>query len=100
MHNAKTGKTYGAGVALSIAKKKVKTTLTAVLRNPKGAPKDTWRCAYHHYLYCAVLGHSSCASKECSANPKTKAERTAVLIHINKMEIEEELCKELLEQGT
>ena len=32
-------------------------------------------------------------------NPKTKAGRTAILLHIKKIEIEEELRKELLEQG-
>ena len=40
MNDAKTGKTYGAGVALKEAKKKAKETLTADARNPKDCPKE------------------------------------------------------------
>ena len=100
MNDEKTGKTYGAGVALKTAKKKAKNTLTAASRNPKGTPKELLRCPYHHPLYCTVLGHTSCASKECGAKPKIKAERTAILLHIKKLEIDEELRKELQDQGT
>ena len=100
MNDIKTGKTYGAGVALKTAMKKAEKNLTAASRNPKGTPKELLRCPYHHPIYCTVLGHTSCASKECAANPKSKAERQAILLHIKKMEVEEELQKELREQGT
>ena len=100
MNDAKTGKTYGAGVALSTAKRNAKTKLTSVSRNPEGTPKELLRCAYYHPLYCTVLGHTTCANKECGANSKTKTERTAIMLHLKNMEVDEELRKELLEQGT
>ena len=43
MEDARTGKTYGAGVALAQATKQAKDKLTAAARNPKGTPKELQR---------------------------------------------------------
>ena len=47
MEDARTGKTYGSGVALATAKKQAKERLTAAVRNPKGTPKHLLRCVYY-----------------------------------------------------
>ena len=72
MNDAKTGNTYGSGVALKDATKKAKETLTATVRNPKNCPKELQRCAYHHPLYCTSLGHTTALSLLCAMKKKTK----------------------------
>ena len=91
MEDARTGKTYGAGVALAAAKKTATAKLTAAGRNPEGTPKELMRCAYYHPLYCNVLGHNSAASKQCGVKSKTKEERKVILATLQKMQIEEDL---------
>ena len=91
MEDARTGKTYGAGVALAQATKQAKDKLTSAARNPKGTPKELMRCAYFHPLYCTILGHTSAANSQCGVKYKTKAERTVILATLKKIQIEEEL---------
>ena len=98
MHDAKTGKTYGAGVALKEATKKAKQKLTAAARNPKNTKKELLRCPYYHPLYCDVLGHTSASSIQCKMKQKSKEERKVALDTIQRLQIEEEL-KVLHENG-
>ena len=91
MNDAKTGNTYGSGVALKEATKKAKETLTAAARNPKDCPKELQRCSYHHPLYCTALGHTAASSLLCAMKKKTKEERKVISDHIKKLRIEEEL---------
>ena len=91
MNDLKTGKTYGSGVALKEAKKKAKETLSATARNPKDCPKELQRCAYHHPLYCTVLGHTTASSKACAMKQKSPEEQKVILDHIKTLRIEEEL---------
>ena len=51
MDDAKTGKTYGSGVALKAAKKNATDKLPAAMRNPEGTPKHLQRCAYYAYYW-------------------------------------------------
>ena len=84
MHDAKTGKTYGAGVALKEATKKATQKLTVAVRNPKNTKKELLRCPYYHPLYCDVLGHTSAGSQHCKMKQKSKEERKVDLIAIKK----------------
>ena len=92
MDDARTGKTYGAGVALAAAKKTAKEKHTAAARNPKGTPKECLRCPYYHPQFCTVLGHTSAASKSCAMNGKSKEERNSILATIKKWQIDAELA--------
>ena len=92
MEDARTGKTYGAGVALAAATKSATAKLTASMRNPEGTPKELLRCSYYHPLFCTVLGHTSCATKGCGVKHKSKDERKVILATIKRMQIEEELA--------
>ena len=92
MDDARTGKTYGAGVALAAATKSATAKLTASMRNPEGTPKELLRCSYYHPLFCTVLGHTSCATKGCGVKHKSKDERKVILATIKRMQIEEELA--------
>ena len=91
MHDAKTGKTYGSGVALKEAKKQAKERLTAAVRNPKGTKKELLRCPYYHPLYCNTLGHTTASSKACAMKAKSKEERKTIMEDIKRMVLEEEL---------
>lgn len=93
MEDAKTGKTYGSGVALKTAKKSAKEKLTAVARNPEGTPKHLQRCAYYPH-YCHILGHTTAASRCCGVNSLTPVERKAIIAKITELTIEEELVLE------
>ena len=99
MHDAKTGKTYGAGVALKEATKNAKQKLTAAVRNPKNTKNELLRCPYYHPLYCDVLGHTSASSQHCKMKQKSKEERKVALEAIKKLGIQEELVL-LQENGT
>ena len=90
MDDAKTGKTYGAGVALATAKKQAKEKLTAAIRNPKGTPKHLQRCAYYPH-HCLVLGHTTAGNKSCGVNDKSPDERKKLLSNIKERTIDEEL---------
>ena len=92
MDDARTGKTYGAGVALATAKKQANAKLTAAARNPKGTPKELLRCPYYHPLHCTALGHTSAANKECGVKHKTKEERIVILATLKSIRIQEELA--------
>ena len=92
MEDARTGKTYGAGVALATATKQANTKHTAAARNPPGTPKELMRCAYYHPLYCTILGHNSAANRECGVKHKTPEERKVILATLKKIQIEEELA--------
>ena len=88
--DAKTGKSYGFGVALKTAKKSAKDKLTAAVRNPEGTPKYLQRCAYYPH-HCNVLGHTTAASRLCGVNALTPVERKALLAKIAELAVEEEL---------
>ena len=92
MDDHKTGKTYGAGVALAQATKTAKTKHTAAARNPKGTAPECMRCPYHHPRFCTVLGHNTASSEHCYAKTKTKEERKEILSTIMKMQIDKELA--------
>ena len=92
MDDLRTGKSYGAGVALSNAKKKQKIKHTAAERNPTGTAPECMRCPYHHPLFCTTLGHTSTAFHNCFAKHKTKEERKSILATIKTMQINEELA--------
>ena len=98
MHDAKTGKTYGSGIALKEAKKQAKERLTAAVRNPKGTKKELLRCPYYHPLYCSKLGHTAASSKDCAMKAKSKEERKIIMHDIKRMVIEEEL-RDVQENG-
>ena len=91
MDDAKSGKTYGSGVALKEAKKKANVRLTAAVRNPEGTKKELLRCPYYHPLYCTKLGHTAASSKDCAMKTKLKEERKIIMDDIKRMVIEEEL---------
>ena len=91
MEDAKTGKTYGAGVALKEATKRAAKKLTCTVRNPENTKKELLRCPYYHPLYCDVLGHTSARSNQCKMKHKTKEERKIVLDAIKELCIQEEL---------
>ena len=91
MNDAKSGKTYGAGVAVKAAKKTAKEKHTSGERNPEGTPKDQMRCAYYHPLYCTSLGHTTASSKQCAMKHKSADERKVILNHLKQMRIDEEL---------
>ena len=78
-------------MALKEAKKKAKETLSATARNPKDYLKELQRRAYHHSLYCTVLGHTTLSSKACTMKQKSPEERKVILDHIKTLRIEEEL---------
>ena len=99
MNDAKSGMQYGSGVALEEAKKQAKRILTAE-RNPKGTPKEQLRCPYYHPLYCTILGHDSCRSKECGVNNKSAAERKEIVKELNKVRKEEAFARAIQESGT
>ena len=89
--DAKTGKTYGSGVALATAKKQATANLAAKTRNPEGTPKSQMKCSYHHPDYCTVLGHTTAGSKECGVHCKTGEERKQILVVLRKLEIDQQL---------
>ena len=90
MNDAKTGKTYGSGIALKAAKKSAKERLTAATRNPKGTPKHLQRCAYYPH-FCLVLGHTTAGNRMCGVNKNTPVERKALLVKIHELTVDEEL---------
>jgi len=92
MNDAKTGKTYGAGVAVKAAKKTAKDKHTAAERNPEGTPKDQMCCAYYHPLYCTSLGHTTASSKECAMKYVSADQRKVILGILKQMQIDEELA--------
>ena len=92
MDNAKTGKTYGASVALATDKRKSKAKHTAAKRNPKGTAPDCIQCPYYHPRFCTVLGHTSDALNDCFMKFKTKDERKVILATLKKWQIDEELA--------
>ena len=89
-NDAKTGKTYGSGVALKAAKKSTKEKLTAATRNPKGTPKNLQRCAYYPH-FCSVLGHTTAGNRMCGVNNNTPVERKALLAKIHQLTVDEQL---------
>jgi hypothetical protein len=92
MDDARTGKTYGAGVALAQATKTAKAKHTATERNPKGTAPENMRCPYHHPKFCTILGHNAESNKSCFAKYKTKDERKVILATIKSWQIEAELA--------
>ena len=75
MKQQKTGEGYQPGIAVAIALAK-KNLPNPADRNPKGTPKEKWRCIYYP-RFCGALGHKDARSKECGMNAKSKAEREA-----------------------
>ena len=92
MDDARTGETYGDGVALAQATKTAKAQYTAAKRNPKEIAPEQQRCSYHHPRFCTLLGHSTASSKQCFAKTKTNEEQKEILAIIRKWQIEEELA--------
>ena len=70
MRDNKEGKTYEAGMALLLARSRVK----AKKKEKKGelvkVPLHLRQCTYFHPLFCTVLGHTTCGSKECTMKGK------------------------------
>ena len=75
MEAQKNGIYYETGIAMKQATKKAKVDVANKVRNPQGTPKDRLKCKFRHEMFCAKLGHSSCRSKECFRNGKSKTER-------------------------
>ena len=71
----KEGMFYEYGVAVTLAKKTLKT----VQQNPAGTPVDQLQYSYYHPLYCITLGHKDCRNKQCGMNVKSEVERKAAL---------------------
>ena len=99
MNDRKTGKTYGAGIALVAAKKRADAKLTSASRNPKGTPKEQLRCPYYHPLYCTKLGHTTASSKDCAMKHKSVDKRKAILAELKKLVVNQELESVLEENG-
>ena len=77
LEELRIGMAYESGIALKNAKKAIK--YAPVERNPKGIPRDQWRCKYYHPSYCNALGHADARSHNCFAHSLTAKEREVVL---------------------
>ena len=86
---------YEAGVAVTLAKRSLKT----VKRNPKGTPLDQLKCAYYHPSYCTTLGHKACSSPLCSMKMKSKEERAVALKVILADQVDAEVKKNAVLSG-
>ena len=69
------GMEYESGIAIKKATKIAKYLSNTTARNPEGTPKEELKCRFNHPLFCTKLGHTSCRSKECMMNSKSKVER-------------------------
>ena len=66
MEDQRNGTLYGPGVALDKEiQKAVQDALSSERRNPPYISPELRRCKYYHPQFCTVLGHTTCASKEC-----------------------------------
>ena len=65
MRDNKEGKTYEAGMALSLARSRVKECKKKQKEKLNDIPLHLRQCTYHHPQFCTVLGHTTCGSKEC-----------------------------------
>ena len=90
MDGYKAGCMYETGIAVAKAKKSLPK---AADRNPEGTPKEQLRCPYSHPMYCTVLGHTSCASKDCQMKTATKAERAEALKVIMASAVEDKILR-------
>ena len=86
-HSAGLG--YESGLALASAIKKIKDA--PITRNPKGTPKNLWRCKYHHPKYCDVLGHKDAKSPFCKMKQKNVSDRVAAEKYIFKELVDRQL---------
>ena len=93
MHDLKTGKTYGAGVALATAKKVATKETSAAERNPQGTRLEDWKCPYFHPLYCTVRGHKSMANDQCGVHGKSKEELKSILAIIKADALQQALAR-------
>ena len=91
MYDMKTGKTYGAGIAMKAAKKTASKETSAAARNPEGTPLLEWKCPYYHPNYCTTLGHKGAASKHCAMKGKSKEELAVIKNEILKEAVEKAL---------
>ena len=82
---------YKSGIALASATRAAKQSNFIASRNPKGTPKEEFRCKYNHPKYCVVLGHRDARSKECYAHTLTKKDRDDVAAVIFGELVSEEL---------
>ena len=64
MRDNKEGKTYEAGMALSLARSRVKECKKKQKEKLNDIPLHLRQCTYHHPQFCTVLGHTTCGSKE------------------------------------
>ena len=71
----RTGDGYQTGVAVAVAIAK-KNVPAASERNPKGTPKEQWKCPFYPH-YCTVLGHKDARNKDCGMKGKSKEEKEA-----------------------
>ena len=92
MEDARTGKTYGADVALTQATKIAKAKHIATKQNPKGTAPENMRCPYHHPMFCAIMGHNAASNKSCFAKHKTIDKLKVILATIKRLQIEVELA--------
>ena len=70
MEQQQTGDGYQTGVAVAVAIAK-RNLPAASERNPKGTPKEKWRCPFYPD-YCTVLGHKDARNKDCGMKEKSK----------------------------
>ena len=75
MEQQRTGDGYQTGVAVAVAIAK-RNLPAASERNPKGTPKEKWRCPFYPD-YCTVLGHKDARNKDCGMKGKSKEEKAA-----------------------
>ena len=89
MRDNKEGKTYEAGMALTMARSRIKEQKKKTKQRLGDVPLHLRKCTYHHPLYCTVLGHTTCGSKQCMMKGKSP-----VFLKEAKKLIENDLIKE------
>ena len=70
MHDNKEGKTYEAGMALTMARSRIKEQKKKTKETLVDVPLHMRKCTYHHPQFCTVLGHTTCGSKQCMMKGK------------------------------
>ena len=92
----RTGEGYQTRVAVTLALVKKILPVTSK-RNPKGAPKEKWRCSFYPD-FCNILGHKDAHDKQYGMKGKSKEEKGATKKVILGKALSEEMYK-LTENG-
>ena len=69
MYDNKNGLGYETGMAMALVRSTVKEKNTK--QNPDGTANSMLRSPYHHPKWCAVLGHNSQRSDNCTMKDKS-----------------------------